>query len=109
MLMNKGVYKNIRILNEETVKEMEKVQWQGIAMDPTYRQKGLQMIILDQFTQKPLRGHFGNAYGLRSFMLYNENGGIIFLCNGADFLTDEEHMTLLQEKIITHLVNKTKL
>ena len=88
---------------------MEKVQWEGIATDPTYKKKGLQMIIMDEFTQLPLHGHFGNAYGLRSFMLYNENGGIIFLCNGANFITDEEHMTIVQKRIITHLVEKTKL
>ena len=109
MLMHKGIYNNVRILKEETVIEMEKVQWEGIPTDPTYKKKGLQMIIMDEFTDKPLKGHFGNAYGLRSFMLYNENGGIIFLCNGADFITDEEHMTIVQEKIIKFLVEKTNL
>lgn len=109
MLMHKGIYNDVRILKEETVVEMEKVQWEGIPTDPTYKKKGLQMIIMDEFTEKPLKGHFGNAYGLRSFMLYNENGGIIFLCNGADFITDEEHMTIVQEKIIKFLVEKTNL
>ena len=65
------------------------------------------MIIMDEFTKSPLHGHFGNAYGLRSFMLYNKNGGLIFLCNGANFLSDEEHMTILQEKVIKFLVEKT--
>lgn len=109
MLMNKGIYKNIRILNEETVIEMEKVQWSGNPLDPTYHKKGLQMIIMDEFTKDPLYGHFGNAYGLRSFMLYNKNGGLIFLCNGANFLSDEEHMTILQEKVIKFLVEWTKI
>lgn len=113
MLMNNGVYENIRILKEETVKEMETVQWElkqgDVVTDPTYHKKGLQMIIMDDFTEKSLMGHFGNAYGLRSFMLYNENGGIIFLCNGADFITDEEHMTTLQKEVIEFLVNKTNL
>lgn len=109
MLMHKGIYNNVRILKEETVIEMEKVQWEGTPTDPTYKKKGLQMIIMDEFTDKPLKGHFGNAYGLRSFMLYNENGGIIFLCNGANFITDEEHMTILQEKVIKFLVEKTNL
>lgn len=107
MLMNKGVYNNTRILEEKTVKEMETVWWKGLPTDPTYRKKGLQMIILDQFTNSPLKGHFGNAYGLRSFMLYNENGGLIFLCNGANFINDVEHMTILQEKVIKFLVEKT--
>ena len=105
MLMNKGKYLNIRVLEEATVIEMEKVQWEGHPQDPTYKKKGLQMIIMDEFTKSPLKGHFGNAYGLRSFMLYNDNGGIIFLCNGANFITDEEHMTTLQRKVIEFLVN----
>ena len=109
MLMNKGLFENKRILKEETVVEMEKVQWRGMPLDPTYKQKGLQMIIMDEFTNKPLKGHFGNAYGLRSFMLYNELGGIIFLCNGANFITDEEHMTTLQRKIIEFLVKEIQL
>ena len=109
MLMNKGKYENIRILEEKTVNEMEQVWWSGTPTDPTYRKKGLQMIIMDQFTKDPLKGHFGNAYGLRSFMLYNNQGGIIFLCNGANFITDEEHMTTLQEKLIRFLVEETKI
>lgn len=109
MLMNKGIYKNVKILKESTVIEMEKVQWEGVPTDPTYRKKGLQMIIMDQFTKEPLKGHFGNAYGLRSFMLYNSNGGIIFLCNGANFISDEEHMTILQEKVIRFLIEKTNI
>lgn len=109
MLMNKGLYNDVRILKESTINEMEKVQWSGTPLDPTYRKKGLQMIIMDQFTKEPLYGHFGNAYGLRSFMLYNKNGGLIFLCNGANFITDEEHMTIVQEKVIRFLVEKTKI
>lgn len=109
MLMNKGIYNDVRILKESTVNKMEKVQWCGTPLDPTYRKKGLQMIIIDQFTKEPLYGHFGNAYGLRSFMLYNKNGGLIFLCNGANFITDEEHMTIVQEKVIRFLVEKTKI
>lgn len=109
MLMNKGKYQNIQVLDKETVLEMEKVQWEGIPLDPTYKKKGLQMIIMDEFTKSPLKGHFGNAYGLRSFMLYNDNGGIIFLCNGANFITDEEHMTTLQRKIIEFLVKELNL
>ena len=67
------------------------------------------MIIMDEFTNEPLHGHFGNAYGLRSFMLDNSTGGIIFLCNGANFITDEEHMTTLQKEVIEHLVKSTNL
>ena len=109
MLMNKGIYNGTRILKEETVNEMEKVQWSGHPLDPTYKKKGLQLIIMDEFTKSPLKGHFGNAYGLRSFMLYNDLGGIIFLCNGANYINDVEHMTILQEEVIRFLLKETKM
>lgn len=109
MLMNKGSYHGIEILKKETVEYMEQVHWKGIAEDPTYRAKGLQMIIMDQFTKEPLKGHFGNAYGLRSFLLYTRKKGFIFLCNGANFLSDEEHMTILQEKVIRFMIEQAKI
>ena len=69
------------------------------------------MIIMNNFTKAALYGHFGNAYGLRSFMLYSREleKGIIFLCNGANFITDEEHMTILQEQIINIMVDCAKM
>lgn len=108
MLMNNGVYEGKRYFSEEVMKEMKKVHWEGIPTDPTYRKKGLQMIIMDQFTEKPLIGHFGNAYGLRSFMLFNEDYGYIFLCNGANFINDVEHMTILQEDVIKFMTGYIK-
>ncbi|MBR2891264.1 MAG: beta-lactamase family protein [Bacilli bacterium] len=108
MLMNKGIYQDKKILEIETVNEMESVQWKDNCSDPTYKQKGLQLIIMDDFSKDLLYGHFGNAYGLRSFMLYNEHVGYIFLCNGGDFVTDEEHMTIVEKEIIQYLVSKTK-
>lgn len=110
MLMNGGRYDGKRYLKEETVHEMERVQWSGVPSDPTYRKKGLQMIILEGFTKKePLWGHFGNAYGLRSFMLYTHQEGFIFLSNGANFLSDENHMTRLQSELISFLVGRSPL
>lgn len=108
MLMNDGIYENKRMFKESTIKLMKEVHWSGVPSDPTYRMKGLQMIIMDNFTEKPLFGHFGNAYGLRSFMLFNEDFGYIFLCNGANFINDVEHMTILQEDVIKFLVSYTK-
>ena len=109
MFMNKGKYHGIKILESETVDYMEEVHWHGNPKDPTYKAKGLQMIIMDQFTKEPLKGHFGNAYGLRSFLLYTRNKGLIFLCNGANFLSDEEHMTILQEKVIRFMCEYAKI
>ncbi len=109
MLMHKGLYNDIRILKETTVIEMEKIQWEGESGDPTYKKKGLQMAILDEYTESPLYGHFGNAYGLRSFMFYNKNGGMIFLCNGGNFITDEDHKTILLDQVIQYIINKTNI
>lgn len=111
MLINKGTYHGKQILKPSTVELMEQVHWSGVPSDPTYRAKGLQMIIMNNFTKAPLYGHFGNAYGLRSFMLYSREleKGIIFLCNGANFITDEEHMTILQEQIINIMVDCAKM
>lgn len=106
MMMNKGIYNGVRILKEETVNEMEKVHWQGLSYDPNYRAKGLQLNLLDYASKKTLKGHTGGAYGLRSFMFYNDNDGYILMCNGADYKQVEDHMTRLQEKLLTYLVNK---
>lgn len=84
LLMNKGIYNNIRIFKPETINFMMDVHWSGDSDDLTYRKKGLQLLILETY-KETLYGHFGSAYGLRSFMLFNENIGMISLCNGAIF------------------------
>lgn len=106
MMMNKGIYLGTRILKSSTVELMEQVHWQGESDDSMYKKKGLQMIILDQFTKAPLKGHFGSAYGLRSFMLYNNEIGMIFMCNGADYQTDGDHTSALLNDTIKFIVNE---
>lgn len=106
MMMNKGVYNGVRILKEETICEMEKVHWSGISDDPTYRAKGLQLQLLSGFTSEPLKGHFGSAYGLRSFMFYTKNNGYILACNGANFIYVKDDMVKMHRDIITYLTNK---
>lgn len=106
MLMNKGIYNGVRILKEETVCEMFKIHWQGIASDPQYKKKGLQLILLDGYSKETLKGHFGCAYGLRSFMLFNEEHGYIFMCNGANYKEFQEHMVLMEKEVLLYLVKK---
>ena len=106
MMMNKGSYNGIRILKEETISEMEKVHWRGISSDPSYKAKGLQLIILDGYSKEVLRGHFGCAYGLRSFMLYTRKNGYIFLCNGANYKEFAEHMVKMESDILKYLVKE---
>ncbi|MGM9899004.1 MAG: serine hydrolase domain-containing protein [Bacilli bacterium] len=105
LLMHKGIYKNIRLFKEETITYMMDVHWSGDSDDPTYRKKGLQLLILDSYGQT-LYGHFGSAYGLKSFMLFNDHIGIISLCNGAIYGSEEKRgITDFQHDLITFMLN----
>lgn len=104
MLMNNGIYNGVRILNEETVLNMKSIHWNGDSWDNAYKKKGLQMVILDGY-KEPLMGHFGNAYGLRAFMLFNEEYGYIFTSNGGDYLGEEEHLTPLLDRVIKFMID----
>ena len=100
MMMNKGTFNNVKIFEPSTIELMEEIHWEGIAEDdPIYRKKGLQLLLLDGYTKHTLKGHYGYAYGLRSFMLYNDHVGFIFVCNGANFIQDTD-MTRLQKKFL---------
>lgn len=108
MLMNNGVYKDVRILKEETVLNMKKIHWSGESWDNAYTKKGLQMVILDKY-EEPLMGHFGNAYGLRAFMLFNDEYGYIFTSNGGNYLGEEEHLTILLDKVIKFMIENKEV
>lgn len=84
MLMNYGIYQKIRIFEPSTIEYMKEIHWQGESDDPQYKKKGLQLLILDGYGPT-LYGHLGDAYGLRSYMLFEKERGYIFLCNGALF------------------------
>lgn len=101
ILMNNGKYNNHHFLKEETVNLMYQVHWQKDS-DKLYQAKGLQMIILKGFTNKPLRGHFGNAYGVRSFMLFSkeEKKGACFISSGGKYDMALSGMTFLQEDVL---------
>ncbi len=106
MMMNKGTYQNIHLFDSSTIELMEQVHWKGYSYDPSYRAKGLQLNLLDGFSKETLKGHFGCAYGLRSFMLYNTNNGYIFLCNGADYHGFGDQMVKMEEELLHYLVAK---
>ncbi len=106
MLVNNGLYEGKRIFKEETIEEMKKVHWRGIAPDPQYHAKGLQLVILEGYSKEPLMGHFGCAYNLRSFLLFNNEHIYVFACNGADYQGDSDHMTNCQYDILTYLIKK---
>lgn len=109
MMMNYGKYQNQIIFKEETIKLMREVHWQGESDDNAYKKKGLQLIKLDGYTTNCLDGHFGNAYGLRAFMLFNDNEGYIFIANGGSF-SKHDHLTIELDQILKFMVKeKTKL
>ncbi len=58
-----------KVLKDETIQEMLSINWTGD--EGEYQKKALQMIVLDDYVNFRLYGHFGSAYGLRSMMLFN--------------------------------------
>lgn len=96
MMMNKGTYQGIQIFKQETIELMEKEAWRGVADDdPAYKAKGLQLQLLDldfwpYKGDKGLKGHFGSAYGVMTFMFYTRDFGMIFFCSGTNSSTRTE-------------------
>jgi|SRR5690554_2846212 len=88
------------ILKKDTVDLMLSYHWQGIGSG-SYRAKGLQVMILDYKGHK-LIGHFGDAYGVRSFMLFNPERkiGICYITNGGDYQTHDIGIDNVQEQVL---------
>lgn len=107
MMMNKGVYNGLRLFKEETISEMEKVHYDGYIYDRQYKAKGLQLCHLPFYTKEPLLGHFGTAYGLKSFMFYNRENGYIFMCNGSNYnILPDKNISSMQNDIFEYLTKK---
>lgn len=105
MLMNEGVVNGRRYLKKETVQWMKEIHWQtNDKPDGLYEKKGLQLLILDR-NHTRLYGHTGSAYGLRSFMLFNNHIGYIFMCNGAKYVYEKEGITSIQDKCLSEMMN----
>lgn len=101
LMMHKGTYKDFKFLEPATIDLMEQVHWEGISPDPSYKKKGLQLNLIDGYTKETLKGHFGNAYGLRSYMLYTRDYGYIYISNGAVYPDiDLDHQVELQDKVL---------
>ncbi len=98
MFMNKGEIDGVRILKEETVDLMYQIHWIGFGEGGGYHAKGLQMKVMDTFSDRGLllRGHTGGAYGVRSYMFFSRKYdlGAIFITNGGYYKTDTKHNIL---------------
>jgi CubicO group peptidase (beta-lactamase class C family) len=83
--MNGGVWNDIRILEEETVEEMHRIQSPGIA-DQGIQYYGLAWITFDDpyCFNLTISGHSGDIYGVSTMMMYvpSENIGVIYFANG---------------------------
>lgn len=107
MMMNKGIYNGLRLYKEETILEMEKVHYGGFIPDRQYAAKGLQLCHLPFYTKEPLLGHFGYAYGLRSFMFYNRENGYIFMCSGSNYeMLKDINISSMLNDVFKYLTSK---
>lgn len=107
MMMNKGEYKGLRLFKEETILEMEKIHYDGFIPDRQYKGKGLQLCHLPFYTKEPLLGHFGYAYGLRSFMFYNRDNGYIFMCSGSNYeMLKDINISSMLNDVFKYLTSK---
>lgn len=104
MLINRGEYQGIKLYKKETIEQMFVKNWEG--HDGNYRAKGLQMIILDNLYNHKFYGHFGNAYGVHSFMLFDkdEKIGMCFITNGLIDCSDTDGTPNIHLKILELLV-----
>lgn len=106
-IMNMLINKGYPLFKEETIKLMLSSHWKGDG-DSTYKEKGLQVQINNHFNNRTLKGHFGSAYGARSFMLFNEEKkiGICFITNGGHFCEQENGYADIHEKLINAFLDK---
>lgn len=107
LLMNKGSFNGFTFVKPSTIEFMEEIHWQGESDDPSYKKKGLQLNLIDGITKDTLMGHFGCAYGLRSFMLFNKDFGYISLCNGGNYIESADHMISLHRDVLLSLVEES--
>lgn len=97
------------IIKETTLHKMMQMAWAGYReKNESYTAKGLQLQIVDYFDNRRLYGHFGDAYGVKSYFLFNkkEQLGMIFITNGGGYKYQECGYSDVQEKLIKESLDK---
>lgn len=97
------------IIKERTLDKMMQMAWAGIREKGSdYTAKGLQLQILDYFDNRRLYGHFGDAYGVKSYFLFNkkEQLGMVYITNGGGYKYQECGICDVHEKMIKHTLDK---
>lgn len=104
MMIYKGLYNGKQVYKSSTIEKMFEKNWEGEFEE--YRAKGLQMIMLEDFYNHLVYGHFGNAYGVRSFMLFDkdEQMGMCFITNGVLDKTETNGILNMHLKMFELLV-----
>lgn len=106
--MNGGTYNGCRLLQRETVDLMHQMHWFGEGYDGFYKQKGLGFHITDGLAGRRLTGHAGSGYGLISDMYFDrdENVGVIFVCNGGNYLPQGNGFCDIENSVINLLMKR---
>ena len=85
VLLHGGVSGSVRILSENSVKEMCAVQF-----DDGFIRTGLNLMHYGHLAPQPLIGHYGRAFGALAVFMFDpdERKAAAVLCNGADMEPD---------------------
>ena len=104
--MNKGVYKNVRILNESTVELMHTRQYPMHARGEGY---GLGWYITEKLLRKKEIGHSGGWPGVSTQMIYrpDDKTAIIMLTNSNNSEKSSGPITRITFKLIINAFFKT--
>ena len=97
------------IIKTETLDKMMQMAWAGKKQPyDSYVAKGLQLEIVDYFNYRRLYGHFGDAYGVKSYFLFNreEQIGMVYITNGGAYKYQECGYCDIHEKLIKATLDK---
>ena len=97
------------ILKTATLDKMMQMAWAGKRQpNDSYVAKGLQLEIVDYFNNRRLYGPFGDAYGVKSYFLFNreEQIGMVYITNGGNYKYQECGYCDIHEQLIKATLDK---
>ena len=94
------------LIRKETMDKMLQMNWYG-DRSGDYTAKGLQFQIMDLFEDKRLYGHFGTAYGIKTYMFFNPHQkiGMVFATCGGGFKMLECDISDVQYNLLTEFLD----
>ena len=86
LIMRQYMHDGGKLVSKETMDKMLEMNWYGDRCGD-YSAKGLQLEILDVFDGMRLYGHFGTAYGIKTYLFFNPHQeiGMVFATCGGGF------------------------